>query len=192
MTGKLVFDIETKNSFADVGGRENFRNLDVSVVGVYSYGKDEYFCFDESEFDKFGEVARSADLIITFNGRSFDIPILEKYFNFKFSALPHYDIFEEVTAKLGRRIGLGALAEANLEGGEGKTATGMDAIRFYQEGKIDELKKYCLQDVKVTKGIFDLIKTRGYLWIPDKHKPQMDKLEVVYKEKEKSAQGSLL
>ena len=33
---QIVFDIETKNSFADVGGEANLKKLDVSVVGVYS------------------------------------------------------------------------------------------------------------------------------------------------------------
>ena len=36
MLDKLVFDIETKNSIADVGGQEKIRDLDVSFVGVYS------------------------------------------------------------------------------------------------------------------------------------------------------------
>ena len=48
----IVFDIETKNSFADVGGQENLKKLDVSVVGVYSYNDDAYSCFEENELEK--------------------------------------------------------------------------------------------------------------------------------------------
>jgi DEAD/DEAH box helicase domain-containing protein len=184
MADKIVFDIETKNSFADVGGRDNFRNLDVSMVCAYSYDKDEYFSFDENELYGFGELARHAGLLVTFNGKQFDVPVMEKYYTFKLSAVPHYDIFEEVVAKLGRRIGLGPLSEANLKGGEGKTASGMDAILFYQRGEMEKLRKYCIQDVKVTKDIFDLICTQGHLWIPDKYNPKMTKLEVTYTEVE--------
>ena len=57
---------------------------------------------------------------------------------------------------------------------------------------MEELKTYCIQDVKVTKDVFDLIRERGFLWIPDKYKPQMDKIEVKFEEKEESSQGSLL
>jgi len=45
---KIVFDIETKNSFEDVGGDQNIDKLEVSVVGVYSYDQDKYFCFGEN------------------------------------------------------------------------------------------------------------------------------------------------
>ena len=192
MPDKIVFDIETKNSFADVGGRHNLKDLDVSVVGAYSYDKDEYVCFDEHELDKFGEMAKRAGLLVTFNGSGFDIPVMEKYYDFKLAAVPHYDIFQEIYGILGRRIGLGPLAEANLEGGEGKSASGMQAIEFYRNGEIEKLKKYCIQDVKVTKDIFELIRTRRYLWIPQKHVPQMEKIEIMYEEKEESAQDTLL
>jgi len=192
MPDKIVFDIETKNSFADVGGRHNLKDLDVSVVGAYSYDRDEYVCFDEHELDKFGEMAQRAGLLITFNGMQFDIPVMEKYYDFKLAAVPHYDIFHEIYSILGRRIGLGPLAEANLKGGEGKSASGLEAIEFYRRGEIEKLKKYCIQDVKVTKEIFDLIRTQEYLWIPQKHVPQMEKITLHYKEEEESAQNTLL
>ena len=47
---KVVFDIETKNWFDEVGGREHLDRLDVSVVGVYSYADDAYRAYDETEF----------------------------------------------------------------------------------------------------------------------------------------------
>lgn len=177
---KLVFDIETKNIFQDVGGRENLKDLDVSVVGVYSYDKNEYICFEEHELPKLGEMMQKSQLLVGFNIKYFDLPVLEKYFKFNIHAIPSFDIFEAVKEALGRRIGLGVLGEANL--GIGKTGTGLNASELYKEGKIEELKKYCLQDVKITKEIYELIKNQGYLWIPQRDSPQMTKLEVSYKE----------
>ena len=46
----LVFDLETKKSFDEVGGHHNSHKLGVSVVGVYSYNKDQYRGFREEEF----------------------------------------------------------------------------------------------------------------------------------------------
>ena len=89
----------------------------------------------------------------------------------------------------GRRIGLGALAEANL--GIGKTGKGLEAIDLYRNGEIAKLKSYCLQDVKITKEIYELIKNRGYLLIPQRNLPQMIKLPISYKE-ELPAQASLI
>lgn len=181
MQDKIVFDIETKNSFADVGGQANIDKLEASVVGAYSYNQDKYFMFEESELPALGELFKKAGLLIGFYSKKFDIPVLEKYFNFKISAIPHYDILEEIEKSFGRRIGLGLLAEANL--GVGKSGKGMDAIDFWRNGELEKLKEYCLQDVKVTKGVFDLIRTQGYLWIPKRDMAQMEKVELQFIER---------
>lgn len=180
---KIVFDIETKNSFADVGGQEYLRKLDASVVGVYSYRNDNYYCFEEHEFDKLGEVLKNAELLVGFSSKRFDLPILEKYFNFNLAGISHFDILEEIEKIFGRRIGLGVLAEANL--GVGKTGKGLEAIDLYRNGEIEKLKNYCLQDVKLTKEIFELIKNQCFLWIPQRDLPQMIKLPIFYKEEVK-------
>ncbi len=177
---KIVFDIETKNSFADVGGQGNLKALEASVVGVYSYLKDTFYCFEEHEFDQLAETLKRAHLLIGFSSKHFDVPVLEKYFNFNLGGIAHFDILEEIEKIFGRRIGLGVLAEANL--GVGKTGKGLEAIELYRTGQIEKLKSYCLQDVKLTKEIFELIKNQGYLWIPQRDVPQMIKLPISYKE----------
>lgn len=189
MSDKIVFDIETKNSPDDVGGWDNLEQLNVSVVGVYSYNEDKYRCFDDKSIEELGEFLRRAGLIVGFSSKRFDVPVLEKYFNFNLSAIPHYDILEEIEKVFGRRVGLGVLAEANL--GISKTGHGLEAVELYRRGEMEKLKNYCLQDVKITKEIFDLIKTKGHLWIPERYSSQMIKLPLIYKE-ETNAQAGLL
>ena len=189
MTNKIVFDIETKNTFQDVGGKNNIGKLEVSVVAVYLYETQEYQVFDEHELDKLGALLQRAGLLIGFSSKQFDVPVLEKYCNFKLSAVPHFDIFEKIYEQLGRRIGLGILAEANL--GEGKIGRGLEAVEMYEQGNIKKLKEYCLQDVKITKGLFDTVVKRGYLWVPKRGLPDMDKVTVMYKEPEEE-QHSLI
>ncbi len=180
MADKLVFDIETKNSFADVGGQQNLRDLEVSVVGVYSYNEDTYYCFDEHEMDKLGAMLQNAYLLIGFYSKKFDIPVLEKYFNFNITKIPHCDILEEIEKVMKKRIGLGLLAEANV--GAGKTGHGLESIDLYKQGKIQELKDYCVNDVKITKQIYDIIITKGELWIPQKNTSTMAKITIPYRE----------
>jgi len=179
---KIVFDIETKNSFADVGGDRNTEKLDVSVVGAYSYDEDKYYCFEESEFDELAKMLQNAGLLVGFSSKRFDVPVLNKYFPFNLAAIPHYDILEEIEKSFGRRISLDLLGEANL--GIKKTGHGLDAIDWYRNGEMEKLKEYCKQDVKITKEIFDLIKKQRYLWIPQRHNHEMAKVELEYKEKE--------
>jgi DEAD/DEAH box helicase domain-containing protein len=173
----LVIDIETKNTFQDVGGRENLEKLEISIVGVYSYKEDKYFAFEEKDFPELGKILQKTQLIVTFAGKRFDIPVMEKYFNFKVKDIKHYDILEEIEKKLGRRIGLGILAEANV--GLKKTGIGMDAIDLYAKGEMQKLKEYCLNDVKLTKELYDLIKRQKFLFIPQRDSNEMLKIEIL-------------
>ncbi|KKU15543.1 hypothetical protein A3I34_02725 [Candidatus Jorgensenbacteria bacterium RIFCSPLOWO2_02_FULL_45_12] len=187
---KIVFDVETKNTFADIGGEANMHKFEISVAAAYSYDKDEYYCFEERELDELGEMMRKAGLIIGFSSKRFDVPILNNYFKFNLGAVPHYDILEQIENKWGRRISLDLLSEANL--GIRKTGHGLEAIEWYKNGEMEKLKEYCKQDVKITKQIFDLIKAQKYLWIPQRNNPEMAKVELKYEEKEPDPQGALL
>lgn len=171
---KIVFDIETKSAPEGYGDNQNLEKLEVSVVGVYSYNKNAYLSFEEKEMDKLVEVFRNSYLTIGFSSERFDIPVLQKYMPFPLTSIAHFDILKEIKERLGRRISLSILAEANL--GAGKTTHGLEAIEFYKRGEMDKLKEYCIQDVKFTKEIYDLIKDRGYLWIPEKNSPIMNKI----------------
>jgi DEAD/DEAH box helicase domain-containing protein len=66
----------------------------------------------------------------------------------------HLDLMDSVKANLGFRLKLADIAEATLDNIT-KSAEGLQAIRWWKEGKIDEIKKYCEQDVRVTKEIYD-------------------------------------
>ena len=97
MSDKLVLDLETKQSFDEVGGFHNTAKLDVSLCGVYSYERDQYRAFKEPEFAELGDWLKSASLIIGFNSKSFDFTVLQKYYKFKLSKLPHLDILKELS-----------------------------------------------------------------------------------------------
>lgn len=180
MADKLVFDIETKNLFDDVGGRENFKDLDISVVGVYSYVDDTYRAYEEHEFGALADLFRRAHLLIGFASKRFDLPILQKYFKFNLSSIAHFDLLEAIEKSLGRRVALGILAEANL--GIGKTAHGLEAIEFWKRGEMQKLKEYCLQDVRITKELYDLMQRQGYLWVPERGSSKMAKVELTFEE----------
>lgn len=178
MSDKLVFDIETKFTFDDVSA--HIPDFEISVVGVYSYADDSYYAYEENEFPVLGALLQRTHLLVGFSSKRFDLPILQKYFNFKLSPIPHYDILEAIEKSFGRRVGLGVLAEANL--GVGKSAHGLQAIEFWKNGEIQKLKDYCLQDVKITKDLYELIKKQGYLWVPQRNTSQMAKVELKYEE----------
>ncbi len=162
---KIVFDLETQKSFDEVGGRGRNDLLKISVLGLYSYRDDKYYCFEENEIYRAGEMFQEADQIIGFNIKGFDFEVLRPYVNFDVHQLPYLDILEEVVKIIGHRIKLENLAQSNL--GAGKSGDGLEAIRMYKQGRMDELKKYCTQDVKVTKEIYDYVMKYGKLLYKD-------------------------
>ncbi len=149
---KVVFDIETKNIFADVGKADPVL-LDISLVGLYDYETDKYYSFLQEEFNMMWPFFEKADVLIGFNSDHFDIPLLNKYYHGDLTKIKSIDILKTIRDSLGRRIGLGAIAEATL--GTGKSGNGLEAVAWWKSGEIEKIRKYCLQDVKVTKDVYE-------------------------------------
>lgn len=187
---KLVIDIETKNTFADVGGQFNLHKLEASFVGIYSYNKNAYLSFFEKDFAELGRLLQKSAVVIGFSINRFDIPVMQKYYeannpfstgvNFNIFATERLDLLEEIEQVLGSRISLDLLAKANL--GIGKTHHGLDAVKFYKEGNMEELKNYCLHDVKITKELYDLAKKQQFLLVPERNTDKNIKVPLNLKE----------
>lgn len=165
MLNKIVLDLETQKDFSEVGGRGRPQKLRVSVAGIYSYAEDKYSVFEESEVHKLGEVLAVCDQIIGFNVKQFDLEVLKPYFNFSLEPVPVLDILAEIEKVLGHRISLDAVAEATV--GRKKTGTGLQAITLWRAGDLEELKKYCLNDVKLTREVYEYGQARGKLLYKD-------------------------
>ncbi|MBI2033598.1 MAG: ribonuclease H-like domain-containing protein [Candidatus Liptonbacteria bacterium] len=182
MSDTLVFDIETKNFFTDPEvGWNNFTALKISVVGAYSYLKDAYFCFEEQEREKLAELFRDAKSLVGFSINRYDIPVLANYFqgspetrDIDLWKKERIDLLEEVEMETGTRISLSKLAYANL--GVTKDQHGSEAILLWKSGRIDELKNYCLNDVKLTRQLYDLYRRDGSLVIPDRATGELAKV----------------
>ena len=81
MLKKLVFDIETKNTFQDTGSRKP-ESLDLSVIAIYDYDTDKYLSFSENELKNLWPYIDKSDTLVGFNSNHFDIPILNKYYQY--------------------------------------------------------------------------------------------------------------
>ncbi len=151
---KVVFDIETRNIFDDVG-KNDPALLDISIVGTYDYESDTYASYAQEEFPALWALLERADVLIGFNSDHFDIPLLNKYFPGDLTAIKSIDMMADIKNALGRRLSLSNVAGATL--GLKKSADGLQAYQWWKEGKVDEIRKYCIQDVKVTKDLYEYI-----------------------------------
>lgn len=156
----IVLDIETQNTFADV--ENNFKKLRVSVVSIYRYDCDEYQSFVESELNKLWPFLEKADFIIGYNSEHFDMRVLNNYYVGDLLTFQHLDLMKRIKTSLGTSLRLNDVAAATLD--MAKSADGLKAIQWWKEGKIDEIKKYCEQDVRVTKELYEFGKNNRQLF----------------------------
>jgi DEAD/DEAH box helicase domain-containing protein len=160
----IVFDLETQNTFHDVGSNDPTA-LSISVGTFFDSDTDTYTTVTENELPLVWPLLEQADALVGYNSNHFDIPLLNKYYPGDLTQIKSIDILEEIKKSLGRRLRLDSVAEATV--GAKKSAHGLQAVRWWREGKIDEIKKYCEQDVKVTKKVFDYALKNGHVKFKD-------------------------
>ena len=156
----ITLDIETKNVFEDVNSNDPAA-LDLSVVGVHDSATGEYRTYLEEELKNLWPILEQADILVTWNGNHFDLPILAKYYPGKLDRIKSLDLMKEVVKVLGRRLKLDTVASATL--GKNKTGHGLDAIEWWRTGQIEKLKTYCIDDVKITREVYEYAVNNGHL-----------------------------
>ena len=161
---KIVLDIETKNLFQDVG-KNDPTLLDISIVCTYDSETDKYESFLEDEFPALWKIIEKADLLIGYNSDHFDIPLLNKYYPGDLTAIRSLDILKEIKNTYGRRMSLDQVAEGTL--GKKKIGHGLQAITWWKQGDIDSLRKYCTEDVRITKEVYDYARKHNKLFFKE-------------------------
>jgi len=150
----VYFDLETQRTANDVGGWDKKRDMGMSIGVTYSTRLGEYRIFSEKRVDDLVQQLLRADLVVGFNVINFDYEVLMGY---TVLDLPDQcrtlDLMVDIEKKLGHRLGLDAVASASL--GVGKTGDGLDAVRWWREGKLLDIAEYCCFDVKCTKLVHE-------------------------------------
>lgn len=166
---QLILDVETKQTFEDVGGFFPER-LGISFVGVCVRdgftGKGEMQKYFEDDLPKLFPLLEKADVVIGFNIDNFDMPTFTEYYSGDISQIPTLDLLTRIKDSAGHRIGLDAVAQETL--GIGKSGDGLDAIKYYQTKQWDKLADYCIQDVAVTRDIYDYGLQKGLVKFKNK------------------------
>ena len=152
MSKEIVLDIETQNSFADVGGAFHDK-LKVSLVCLYDYATGEYSSYWEQDLPQLWPRLERADRIIGYNTKGFDNLVMNSYYTGDLNSFPNLDLLEEIAKTLGFRVKLDDVAQATL--GTGKSGHGLQAIEFYRKGELEKLEKYCRDDVRITKEVYE-------------------------------------
>ena len=139
-------------------------------------------CVDEAELlTAFWDVARHYEQVVTFNGRSFDVPFLylrsaqlsipitrKDWLGYRFAVEPHCDLAEQLTfygvsgrEGAARKFNLDFYCKAfGIESPKSHGVTGQDVGRLLEEGRFREIAEYCLRDVHATVQLYRLWRER--------------------------------
>lgn len=147
----IFLDIETQNTWSDETGFTT-DGLKISYVGVIEMETNKELDFWESDMDKLGELLKTADKVVGYNSISFDMPVIANYLGAWVKDLPQLDLMVAAQQKIGYRPKLNNLSNATL--GKGKLGSGMDAVKYFAAGELDKLKKYCMEDVRLTLEVY--------------------------------------
>lgn len=147
----VVLDLETQHTFQEVG--YDPAKLKVSVVGIYDYATEGYETYMEQDLNRLFIKLEHASEIIGYNIVKFDLPVLAPYYVGKMLQFKTMDLLEVVEKELGHRVALDDLARATL--GTHKSGHGFLAIDYFAKGEYEKLKKYCLDDVRITKELYE-------------------------------------
>ena len=175
----LIFDVEIIKCIPNTKKEENnpnleycegwndFQNMGISVICAYDYKEATYKTFLQDNLDEFKELTLNRSLV-GFNSAAFDDKLLQAN---SINAVTRYDLLQEVRLASGqpktygkgsrRGYSLDALAKANLN--TSKTSSGSLAPVMWQQGKIGAVIDYCLQDVVITKKLFDLSQKKALI-----------------------------
>jgi DEAD/DEAH box helicase domain-containing protein len=168
MRHSLILDLETRRLANDLGeGGEGWRALrqglgGASAIVIWSTSSGRPHLYDDNSVYDAVALLESCDLLLSFNGVGFDIPVLEGLSHNSINIKYHLDLLQIVWEALGckgKGYTLDDIAQRTL--GHGKTGDGKDAPALAEEGRFGELFQYCLDDVCLTRDLFRFVQEHG-------------------------------
>lgn len=160
----VTFDIESISDSV-IRGHLDINEQELIVVAIHDSDTDTYSSYFREDLPRLWPIIERVDMLIGFNSDVFDIPLLNRYYPGDLSHIRSLDLLSEVQKVLGRRIRLQALAEATL--GRGKKGDGLKAGEWWKEGKKDKVAEYCIEDVRLTRELYDYAMKHGVLKYKD-------------------------
>lgn len=159
---KITLDIETTSGAL---GAFDPSSMKLTVACIHDSLTDEYSSYTVEQLPQLWQILERADLLIGYNSDHFDIPILNRYYTGDLTKIRSLDLLVEVKNVLGRRLKLDSIAQATL--GKGKIGNGLDAVKWWEAGEYDKVIKYCIEDVKITKEVYEFAIKNGKLRYSD-------------------------
>ena len=159
----VFFDLETQKLLDEVGGRLGIAQLRVACAVTWSTARNDFSVYWEKDVPALITELKVASKVVGFNLKGFDYEVLKPYApQVNFSTIPTLDMMDSIYHILRFRVSLDSLARASL--GNSKTADGIESVRWFREGKLDQVAEYCKADVDITRRIFEFGRDNGFVY----------------------------
>ncbi len=163
----VYFDLETQRTANDAGGWDRKAAMGMTVGVTYSTKLAGYTVYGEDRVHDLVQQLQQADLVVGFNVINFDFEVLMGYTVIDLAhSVPTRDMMADLEKKIGHRVGLDAVSQSTL--GCGKTADGLDAIKWWRAGRKLDVARYCCFDVKVTRLVHEYGMAHGEIFYHDR------------------------
>ena len=159
-----VYDMESRKIVRDMTGKDRWLEMGISWGCVWvswelmPHGFVHHYLGRETM--KLKDKLEEADLVISFNGISFDDQLVEAHAG-QMDIKNHYDIHREVLSSIGKRVGLEDIAYHTL--GEKKIDKGDRIEELVKNQDWARIASYCSHDVLLTLYLFCFIRENGYV-----------------------------
>jgi uncharacterized protein YprB with RNaseH-like and TPR domain len=163
----VFFDLETRIN-PELVKWDRFA-MGISALAVWDNTTQWVHLYDDESIEEAVAHLESADMVVTWNGLDFDVPVCEAIAGRRLHLRSHWDVYASLSSAVGIRgrrkgMGLGPTAERTIA--LSKLGDGAHAPELAQEGKWGRLFNYCSWDVKVLKSLVDHLIREGYLVMP--------------------------
>jgi DEAD/DEAH box helicase domain-containing protein len=166
---EIFLDVETLRLSDEVpGGWSNIRDFGLALAVTWDPGNAFRTWYEEHSGSLLTELAAFAR-IVTFNGDRFDLEVLSAYGAVEPLRVKSFDVLASLRRELGFRVKLDSLARETL--GCAKCGSGLDAVRWWREGKKDKVAEYCRQDVQILRDIVAHGREQGHVVVDGRKIP---------------------
>lgn len=167
VTGEIVtigmLNPETKKGIVFFQNKETEINSFEKNGIVYESGSEKEM------LEKFWKAVLAYDQVVTFNGRSFDIPYLmmrsainqvrvsRNLMGYRYASSDHCDLMEQFTFHgVNRRFSLDFYAQAfGIESSKKEGIDGSMVGELYREKRYSEVAEYCARDLQTTGKLYE-------------------------------------
>lgn len=163
----VIFDLYTKKSYDDVGGKKAIAKMGVSVAGIYDYSTNNLTLYEEENVQSLIQELLSAKLIVGIHLKKFSYRVLSAFSQNEFNRLKTLDILDYLKRKLSVKPTIEGIFSGTFNINK-VVRSDVYVPRLYEKGQQNEILTICKENILDLKKLFDFGRKKRYIFYNDK------------------------